>query len=117
LLSADDPTIIFITDAAGPLLANTHDDSCWPSMSFRCDAAIFPESEVDRTRGRHRESGAYDPERPSDNLHDLDVTAEKSGMLPYNCDFPTLVGLIKPMNNRTEIADGDEGWPARFAPS
>jgi hypothetical protein len=32
-----------------------------PSTSFRCVATIFPESEVDRTRRRHREIGAHDP--------------------------------------------------------
>jgi hypothetical protein len=31
----------------------------WPSTSVRCAAAIFPESEVDRTRRGHRENGAY----------------------------------------------------------
>jgi hypothetical protein len=35
----------------------------WPSTPFRCGAAIFPESEVDRTRRGHRESGAHDPNR------------------------------------------------------
>jgi transposase len=33
----------------------------WPSTSVRCDAAIFPESEVDRTRHGHREDDANDP--------------------------------------------------------
>ncbi len=38
--------------------------SCWPSTSVRRAAAIFPESEVDRTRRGYRENGAHDPERP-----------------------------------------------------
>ena len=33
----------------------------WPSTSVRCAAAIFPESEVDRTRRGHRENGVRDP--------------------------------------------------------
>jgi hypothetical protein len=32
-----------------------------PSTSVRCDAAIFPESEVHRTRRGHRENGAHNP--------------------------------------------------------
>jgi hypothetical protein len=36
----------------------------WPSTSVRCDAAIFPESGVDRTRRGHRGNGAHDPKRP-----------------------------------------------------
>jgi hypothetical protein len=32
----------------------------WPSTSTRCDASIFPESEVDRTRHGRGENGAHD---------------------------------------------------------
>ena len=35
------------------------DVSSWPSTSVRCVAAIFPESEVDRTRRGHGENGAH----------------------------------------------------------
>ncbi len=34
----------------------------WPSTSFRCAAAIFPESEPNRTRQGRRGNGAHDPE-------------------------------------------------------
>ena len=35
----------------------------WPIASVRCDAEIFPELGVDRTRRGHRETDAIDPER------------------------------------------------------
>src|SRR5262245_56045420 len=37
----------------------------WPSTSVRCAAAVFPESEVDRTCRGCRENGARDPIRTS----------------------------------------------------
>ena len=35
----------------------------WPLTSVRCAAAVFPESEVDRTRRGHQQTGAHDPQR------------------------------------------------------
>jgi hypothetical protein len=34
-----------------------------PDDCLRCVAAVFPESEVDRTCRGHRENGAHDPEQ------------------------------------------------------
>jgi len=45
--------------------AERRNDRLWPSTSVRCAAAIFPESEVDRTRRRRRENGAHDPKPTS----------------------------------------------------
>jgi hypothetical protein len=39
----------------------------WPLTSV-CYAAIFPESDVDRTRRGHRENGARDPKWPLPGL-------------------------------------------------
>jgi hypothetical protein len=41
----------------------------WTSRSVRCVAAMFPESEVDRTRRGHRESGAHDRRGYSESPH------------------------------------------------
>jgi hypothetical protein len=40
----------------------------WLSTAVRCTAAIFPESEVDRTRHGRHENGAHDPKATFDAL-------------------------------------------------
>jgi len=52
--------------AAVPARSSTEPDYfwIWPSTLVRCAAAIFPESEVDRTHPGRREDVAHDPEAP-----------------------------------------------------
>jgi hypothetical protein len=63
------------------------------STSVRCDAAIFPKWDVDRTRRGHRENGAHDPKPKSMLREILHKRAMRSRTMPVNQSTRTALSV------------------------
>src|SRR5215467_1141338 len=65
----------------------------WPSTSVRCDAVIFLESELHRTRRGHRKNGANGHQRTSQSGPAARVNGFAAWQREHDCLAPTVVRL------------------------